>query len=68
LLAGEAEFRLPGIVRLDDLPVALSDTRWIKGSACHDLSSDREGCDPNTSWAQIGGEHRRGRPKGGFTE
>jgi hypothetical protein len=44
-------FRLPGIVHLDDLPVALGDTPWIKGRACHDLSGDREGCDPNASWA-----------------
>lgn len=51
LRAGEAEFRLPGIVHLDDLPVALGDTRWIKGSACDDLSSDREGCDSNAVWA-----------------
>jgi hypothetical protein len=51
LLAGEAEFHLPRIVHLDDLPVALGDTRWIKGSACHDLSSDREGCDSNAIWA-----------------
>src|SRR3984893_18673126 len=33
LLAGEAEFRLPGTVCLVDLPVALRNTRRVKGSS-----------------------------------
>src|SRR5580692_12566935 len=58
LFAGEAEFRLPGTVHLNDLPIALGDTRRIKGTACRDLSGDREGCDANAIWAKIGAEHR----------
>src|ERR1700730_2237282 len=68
LLAGEAEFRLPGTVCLDDLPVALRNTRRVKGSSCHDLSGDRESCDSDAVWAQIVPEHRRGRPEGCFAE
>ncbi len=49
---------------MDDLPIELGDTRWVKGGAGNDLPGDREGRHADAIRLQIGSEHRRGRPEG----
>ena len=53
-------FRLPRFVRVNDIPVALSDALGGKGGVSNDLSCDREGGDADAVLHQIGTEHRRG--------
>jgi hypothetical protein len=57
LLAGEAELRLPGAVRMDDLPIAHGDASRIERCACDYLASDRQAGHADAVWSQVGLEH-----------
>jgi len=68
LRTGEAEFRLPGIFRMGDLPAARGDALRVKSSTCNDLSGDRQARHANAVWFQIGLEHRCRRAQRRFAQ